>query len=117
MEDTWTYVAPLDDVPKGRKRCFTVGEDSVIVCRVYDEVYIVKNLCPHQKQPLADGRLQEYELTCPYHNACFDVRNGKPVAGPSVWPVETYRSRVIDGDVYMRPVEKTDSQAPVDPRL
>lgn len=115
--DTWTFVANLDDIPKGKKRCFTAGEHSVIVCRIYDEVYIVKNLCPHQKQPMADGRLQEYEITCPYHNACFDVRDGKPLTGPSVWPLETYPCRVIDGSIYMQPADKREPETLVDPRL
>ena len=117
LENAWTYVASLDEIPKGKKRSFAVGKDSVIVCRVYDEVYIVKNLCPHMNQPLAEGRMQEYELTCPHHDACFDVRDGKPVAGPSVWPVKTYQCRVVEGSIYMHPTDKTESQTPRDPRL
>lgn len=110
-------MANAEDIPKGKKRCFSVGDKSVIICRVYDKVFAVKNLCPHLNQPLADGRLMEYELTCPYHNATFDIRNGKVVTGPSVWPVETYQCKIENGDIYIKACEKTEPSKPKDPRL
>lgn len=113
----WVFVAKLDDVPKGKKRCFTIGDASVVVCRVYAETFVLKNLCPHLNQPLGEGRLVEYELTCPYHNASFDIRNGNVVSGPSVWPVETYQCKVDDGNIFFKSKIKTGDGKIKDPRL
>lgn len=115
--NTWTFVAKVDDVPRGKKRCFNVADTSVIVCRIYDQVYVLKNLCPHRQQPLGDGRLIEYEITCPFHNASFDVRDGKVVSGPSVWPLETYQCKVDNGDIFFKSQEQSDKPQIVDPRL
>jgi nitrite reductase/ring-hydroxylating ferredoxin subunit len=113
----WSFVVDLEGVPKGKQRCVNLGEASLIVCRVYDEVYVLQNHCPHLGKPLEGGRLQEYELSCPHHNAVFDIRDGKAVMGPSVWPARIYPCRVEDGKVYVQISETEDATPFVDPRM
>ena len=113
----WSFVANLIDLPNGKQRCARAAGESVIVCRVYGEVFVVKNYCPHLGKPLEGGRLQEYELSCPHHNAVFDIRDGRPVAGPSVRPAQTYPCRVVDGRIYAQINRQKNLTLPQDPRM
>ncbi len=40
--------------------------------------------CGHQNAPLDQGALEGWILTCPLHNAQFDIRSGKNLA----WPID-----------------------------
>ena len=53
----WVFTAELEEIPKGKQRCFTVGSRSVILCRIYADVYAVKNECPHLKNSAASYRV------------------------------------------------------------
>ena len=112
----WQFVTATKNIPTGKHRCFTVGEHSIIICCVYREIYAVKNLCPHLNKPLERGRLQEYELSCPFHNAVFDIRDGKVVTGPSVWPATTYPVEIRGDDIYVDLSESGAEQGFQDPR-
>ena len=99
--EDWRYIAPLDAVPRGGMREFEVGGLSILVCRVYSELFAVRNQCPHLGLRMEAGRLQEFELNCPHHGACFDIRAGRPVSGPAVTPLVTYPCEERDGHIYV----------------
>lgn len=100
-QEVWHYVAPLDSVPPGGKRCFEIAGISIIICRIYNDLFAVRDLCPHLGESLAEGRLQEYELVCPHHGASFDIRGGQPMSGPAFTPVQTYQCQLRDDDIYV----------------
>ena len=45
------------------------------------------SVCTREGVPLEEGTLQENSLTCPWHYAVFDVRNGK-VSDATVWATD-----------------------------
>jgi len=100
--ESWVYIADVDDIPKGGKKCVTVMDISILLCRVYTDIFAVRNHCPHLGKSMEGGRLQEYELICPHHNACFDIRDGNPVSGPSVFPLTIYPTRVVEEKIYIQ---------------
>jgi len=48
------------------------------------QVFAMDAVCSHKDAPLQDGTLEGFNLTCPWHYAVFDVRNGK-VSDRTVW--------------------------------
>jgi nitrite reductase/ring-hydroxylating ferredoxin subunit len=48
------------------------------------QVFAMDAVCSHQGAPLEEGQLDGFNLTCPWHYAVFDVRNGK-VSDRTVW--------------------------------
>ena len=95
----WRSVIALKDIPNGGFKCIEVDSVHLLLCHVYGQAYALINHCPHQGQRMDKAAMFEYEIVCPHHNACFDVRNGRPLSGPSVFPLGGYPSRVIDGAV------------------
>ncbi len=77
----------------------TVGDHSILVLRRGDRILAFDALCPHKFGPLVDGTLEGDGLTCPIHDATFDVQTGEP-REDCAWAgrLPTYAVRV-EGDV------------------
>jgi nitrite reductase/ring-hydroxylating ferredoxin subunit len=74
-------VAAASDVPPGTARAYTVGRYDVALFNAGGQFYALENSCPHQGGPIAEGWLEDCEITCPWHGWCFDVRSGKMTLG------------------------------------
>jgi 3-phenylpropionate/trans-cinnamate dioxygenase ferredoxin subunit len=59
-------------------------ENKIVLAMVYGQVFTMDAVCSHKGAPLEEGKLDGYNLTCPWHYAVFDVRNGK-VSDRTVW--------------------------------
>jgi 3-phenylpropionate/trans-cinnamate dioxygenase ferredoxin component len=95
----WTKVASVSDVQPDTARVVTVGNKDIVVCNVDGELYAIDNVCTHDLGPLGEGTLVGDRIECPRHGALFDVRTGKAVTLPAIYPVQTYPVRVTDGTV------------------
>jgi nitrite reductase/ring-hydroxylating ferredoxin subunit len=60
------------------------GNKKIVLAMVNGQVFAMDAVCSHKGAPLEEGKLEGYNLTCPWHYAVFDVRNGK-VSDRTVW--------------------------------
>ncbi len=72
----------VEDFPDGIMKGIEVAGKRLLVAKVSGEIYAVEDRCNHEGQPLTDGRLQNYIVTCPAHGATFDIRTGEMVELP-----------------------------------
>ena len=99
----WIKLANTADVPEGEVREIEHDGYELVLCHVKGgEFYAIDDLCSHDSGPLGRGKLMGFEVECPRHLARFDVRTGKPVNPPAVFPVESYEVRVFDGAVEVK---------------
>ena len=89
-------VASTSDILPGEAKAFVVGDREVAVFNVGGAFHAIENICPHQGAPLAEGWLDDYHVTCPWHAWCFDVRNGEMTAMPGLSSVDVFDVQ-IDG--------------------
>ena len=77
------------------------GLITIGVYHVDGELYALEDRCSHDDGPLVEGDWEPDEgvVVCPRHGARFDIRTGRPLSLPAVFPVETYPVRVEDGIV------------------
>jgi nitrite reductase/ring-hydroxylating ferredoxin subunit len=78
---------------------FDVGPHRIVVYYVAGIVYATNNVCSHAFALLTDGWLEEGLVECPLHGAQFDIATGAVVRGPADCPVETFETRIKDGQV------------------
>ena len=94
-------LAVLSEIPEGRLVCRSHGSCQVALARVGGEVFAIDDVCTHAGAPLSEGDLGregQYLLTCPWHEAHFDVRTGK-VHQDTAWASDTRSYRVeLRGD-------------------
>ena len=64
--------------------------DAVVLARVDENWFAVGARCTHYSAPLADGLLVGETIRCPWHHACFELRNGAASAAPALNDLPSY---------------------------
>ncbi|HWL31220.1 MAG TPA: FAD-dependent oxidoreductase [Xanthobacteraceae bacterium] len=86
----------------GGKLVGHVGDEEVLLVRNGDNVLAVGAHCTHYHAPLVDGLVVGDSVRCPWHHACFDLRNGEAVRAPALSPLECWKVERQDGRIYVR---------------
>jgi nitrite reductase (NADH) small subunit len=102
----WTEICGLEDIPRLRARvvCRDAGDIAVFRTR-QDEVFALRDRCPHKEGPLSQGIIHGNHVTCPLHNLVMDLTNGKAVA-PDEGCTDVYPVKVEAGRVWIDFKEK-----------
>ena len=77
-------VANKRDIKEGGLLGVELKGNNIVLAMINGQVFAMDAVCSHQGAPLEEGNLEGYNLTCPWHYAVFDVRNGK-VSDRTVW--------------------------------
>lgn len=94
-------LGPMDQIPVGEGRTFTVGDEQVAVFRPRGGgLHALQAICPHRGGPLADGLIDGQQVICPLHNHAFRLADGHCTTGD--WSVQAYQVAVEDGEVILR---------------
>ena len=97
----WTEIARLEDIPRlGARVVKTDTVDIAIFRTATDEVFAIKDQCPHKKGPLSQGIVHGSSVTCPLHNWKIDLATGKAM-GPDEGCTNTFAVKVEDGRIYL----------------
>lgn len=88
----------VKDLQPGRIGLVRVDGKEVAVYHVNDQFYATQNSCTHADGPLDEGDLDGYGVVCPWHDSCFDVRDGKVLRGPATVALKTYRV-IVEGEI------------------
>ena len=72
------------------------------LANVEGKYYAIGNVCTHLGGPLAEGKLEDYEVQCLWHGSKFDVRSGKQIRPPAVRSEPTYEVKVEDDSILIK---------------
>jgi nitrite reductase (NADH) small subunit len=91
----WIDVGALTDIPRRGARRVATPRGDIAVFRTGDnEVFALRDLCPHKKGPLSQGIVHGRTVTCPLHAWNIDLATGEPTgadAGKGCAPTVTVR--------------------------
>ncbi|RTQ99877.1 FAD-dependent oxidoreductase [Halomonas nitroreducens] len=90
----------LSELAEGEMITGHVGNQAVLLARSGGDFHAVGAHCTHYGAPLGDGLIVDDTLRCPWHHACFSLRNGEVLAAPALdglacWKTEVTGDRVI----------------------
>jgi nitrite reductase (NADH) small subunit len=73
----WTEIARLEDIPRLGSRVLKTDTMNIALFRTAsDEVFAIKDECPHKQGPLSQGIVHGTSVTCPLHNWKIDLASG-----------------------------------------
>jgi len=97
----WTEVVSLEDIPQLGSRVVTTDTMKIAVFRTStDEVFAMKDECPHKKGPLSQGIVHGSSVTCPLHNWKIDLASGEAL-GPDEGCTNVFTVKIENGMVYI----------------
>jgi uncharacterized membrane protein/nitrite reductase/ring-hydroxylating ferredoxin subunit len=76
-----------------------IDEQVMTIARIDDQLYGFQEFCTHRFGPLSEGSFHGFNVQCPWHNSCFDVRTGKVTNGPAKVDLKTFKIETRDGKV------------------
>jgi nitrite reductase/ring-hydroxylating ferredoxin subunit len=83
-EEGFQKVANKKDIKEGSLLGVEFEGNKIALAMIDGKVFAIDAVCSHKGAPLEEGKLEGFNLTCPWHYAVFDVRNGK-VSDRTIW--------------------------------
>jgi nitrite reductase/ring-hydroxylating ferredoxin subunit len=83
-EEGFKSVANKKDIKEGGLLGVELEGNKIALAMINGQIFAIDAVCSHKGAPLEEGTLEGFNLTCPWHYAVFDVRNGK-VSDRTVW--------------------------------
>src|SRR5207248_10796062 len=71
----------------------------ITIAKIDKNFYAFQEFCTHRFGPLSEGDLQGFNVQCPWHNSCFDVRTGKVTQGPAKVDLKSFKVETRDGKI------------------
>ena len=77
MSDAWIDIGGIDEIPqKGSRVVKTVSGDVAVFRTASDDVFALRDRCPHKGGPLSQGIVHGTSVTCPLHNWVIGLDSG-----------------------------------------
>lgn len=102
MGEDFVKVAKTEDVQVSQMMAVEVNDEKICLANVNGKYYAIGNVCTHMGGPLAEGKLEEYIVQCPWHGSRFDIRSGKVVRPPAMKPEPIYEVKVENNDILIK---------------
>ncbi len=97
----WTRIATLDDIPRLGARVVRTDTTDIALFRTSsDQVFALRDQCPHKGGPLSQGIVHGGTVTCPLHNWKIDLASGE-AQGPDEGCAHSFPVKVEKGVIYL----------------
>ncbi len=98
----WIDIVALEEIPRLGARVIRTDTMGVALFRTRDDqVFALRDSCPHRGGPLSQGIVHGTTVTCPLHNWKIDLASGEAL-GPDEGCTNVYAVKVEDGRVLIR---------------
>lgn len=98
----WIDVGPLEAVPPRGARVVKTAAGCVAVFRTAEnEVFALRDQCPHAGGPLSQGIVHGRSVTCPLHNWVISLETGE-AEGADSGATATVQARIEAGRILLR---------------
>lgn len=97
----WIEIGHINDIPKLGARVVETAHGNIGIFRTSeDEIFALRDKCPHKGGPLSQGIVHGKRVTCPLHNWKIELASGGAVA-PDEGCAASYPVKVEAGMVYL----------------
>ena len=93
-------VADLGQLPEATPTKMRAGINDLILVRIGTTIHAMHGVCAHAGGPLAEGKVVDGCIECPWHYSRFDLEDGRARRGPTVYDQPSYEVRPAEGGGY-----------------
>ncbi|HED51915.1 MAG TPA: nitrite reductase small subunit NirD [Gammaproteobacteria bacterium] len=99
--DNWIEVGKVEEIPLQGARVVSRAEGDIAIFRtVDDEIFALRDKCPHKGGPLSQGIVHGKRVACPLHDWKIHLDSGEAVA-PDEGCAARYPVKVENGVVML----------------
>lgn len=109
VKDTlkWTEVGTINDIPQLGSRIVCTDEGNIAIFRTADdEIFALRDQCPHKGGPLSQGIVHGKRVACPLHDWKIHLDTGIAVA-PDEGCAATYPIKIEAGKIFLSLIANT----------
>ena len=97
----WIEVGQINDIPKlGARVVRTRNGDIAVFRNSQDEIFALRDACPHKQGPLSQGIVHGKSVTCPLHNWKISLENGEAL-GPDEGCTGVYAVKLEGAKIFL----------------
>ena len=89
----------LSSIPMGGMLGGHFNGEPALIARVGDNFFAIGSRCSHYGGPLGEGIIDGETVRCPWHHACFNLRNGAAIGAPALVDVPAYATAIEDDTI------------------
>jgi len=95
-------VGKTSEVQDGKLMHITAGGKEIVVTKLDENYYAMDNVCTHAGADLHEGKLNNNELTCPWHGAKWDIKTGNLISFPQkLKPLQSHKISIENDTLYI----------------
>jgi 3-phenylpropionate/trans-cinnamate dioxygenase ferredoxin component len=102
MEEDFVKVGEIKDVQASQMVTVDVNGEMICIANVEGRCYAIGNVCTHMGGPLAEGKIEGFEVQCPWRGSKFDIRTGNVVRPPATRAEPTYEIKVENNNILIK---------------
>jgi nitrite reductase/ring-hydroxylating ferredoxin subunit len=95
-------VLPEAELPENQLRRVTANGMAVLLLRRDQRIYAIAETCSHLGGPLAEGKVEDLSVRCPWHGSRFALDSGEVLDSPATFPQPCFDTRVQHGQIEVR---------------
>jgi nitrite reductase/ring-hydroxylating ferredoxin subunit len=98
-------ICKISEVQEGELYRYEVGEKTLLVARSGGKFVVTAAVCTHEEADLTLGIFSGKTITCPLHQAKFNLDSGEVLSGPngdspdSIPALRVYTTMIENGDL------------------
>lgn len=98
-------ICGASEIQEGELYRFEVGDKTLLVVRMNNRIVVTSAVCTHEEADLTLGIYTGRTITCPLHQAKFDLETGAVLKGPNNEPassipsLKVYDAKIQNGDL------------------
>ncbi len=105
-EAEFVEAAHVSEIQKGKMKSVELKGIDVLIANVNGKFHAIDDRCGHANILLSMGSLNGKIVTCPFHDAQFDVTTGRIVRGPKPESLENIDRLPVDMQEFLRFTKK-----------
>jgi len=98
----WIEVGTIEDIPALGSRVIEGPDGDIAIFRnSKDEVFALRDSCPHKQGPLSQGIVHDKTVTCPLHNWKIELDTGN-VKAPDEGCAGKYDLKIETNTIFIK---------------